>query len=203
MCYVSWMACPSLLLRLGLSQWRWPAWRRTKTHMVMLVVQADRATPSKHCASNPGVQPGKRWFCLHSFWADHPDLQGEWRRTWLRHSLSLQEEEKKLSWVQESLQVQLWLPHSPQGKLDFTFPRRLVQRSLETRCVGPSTGLWFPTEPLQDLIHLWFRAWPSASSVLRVMRPGGGREGTADSCEQASLTLISPPSTGQRGKGSW
>lgn len=145
MCYVSWMACPSLLLRLGLSQWRWPAWRRTKTHMVMLVVQADRPTPSKHCASNPGVQPGKRWFCLHSFWADHPDLQGEWRRTWLRHSLSLQEEEKKPSWVQESLQVQLWLPHSPQGKLDFTFPRRLVQRSLETRCVGPSTGLWFPT----------------------------------------------------------
>lgn len=72
--------------------------------MEMLLVQADRATPSKHCASNPAG--------------------GE-----------------KPSWVQESPQVQLWLLHSPQGKLDLTFPRRLVQRNLETRCVGASMGL--------------------------------------------------------------
>lgn len=96
-CSVSWMACPSLLLGLGLSQWGWPAWRRTKAHVEMLLVQADRVTPGKHCTSNTAwVQPGKRWFCLHSFWADHPDLQGEWGSTWLWHSLSLQEEERNL-----------------------------------------------------------------------------------------------------------
>lgn len=33
-------------------------------------------------------QPGRRWFSLHSPSPAYPDLQGEWRSTWLQHSLS-------------------------------------------------------------------------------------------------------------------
>lgn len=66
--------------------------------------------------------------------------------------------------------------------------------------MGPSTGLWFPTEPLQDLIHLRLRAWPSASSVLKVMRPG--EEGkallTAVSKQVGLLSLLLAQDKGAR-----
>lgn len=94
------------------------------------------------------IHTGRRWFCLHSFRVAHPDLQGEGRST--------QENTKAFSSAGIASGTAL-----AREKLDFTLQRRQVQRSPDTRCVGPSTGFCVPTDPLQDSVCSWLRAGPS------------------------------------------
>lgn len=113
-------------------------------------VHTDRTKPSKHCASNHGVQT-------------------------VTGAVPAREEAVFLAQPLTSYLISRASgeAHGEEGfpsagialgiALASTLQRGQVQRSLETRCVGPSTRLCFPTDPLQDLICLWLRAWPSAN----------------------------------------